>query len=53
MIVNRRPPGKCRAAYSLTASGPTEDLPAPAREEAEQRKHQDDDQDDPEDAHAV
>jgi hypothetical protein len=22
MIVNRRPPGKCRAAYSLTASGP-------------------------------
>jgi len=28
-------------------------LPIPAREEAEQREHKDDDQDDPEDAHAL
>jgi hypothetical protein len=52
MIVTERPPGKCQAAHSelqmvLRA------LPAPAREEAEQREHENHDQDDPENAHAV
>jgi hypothetical protein len=37
-----------RAAYSVLR----EVLPVPAREEAEQREHEDDDQDDPEDVHA-
>src|SRR5712691_5338817 len=44
---NEGPPGKCRAAY-LTFGRV---LPAATREEAEQREHEDDDQDDPENAH--
>ena len=38
-----------RAAYSRGGSV----LPVPAREEAEQGEHENDDQDDPEDAHVV
>ena len=46
-IAPRRPPGKCRAAQSRVGR----DLPAAAREEAEQHEHEHDDQDDPENRH--
>ena len=52
MIAMKRPPGKCRAAHHSSRSGPS-GLPVPAREEAQEREHEDHDKDDPENAHAV
>src|SRR5205823_9460535 len=40
-------------ALPISILQPSEVLPVPAREEAQQREHEDHDQDDPEDAHAV
>jgi hypothetical protein len=53
MIAIERPPGKCQAAYIQLSMVLRGDLPAPAREEAEQREHENHNQDDPENAHAV
>src|SRR5206468_7585148 len=50
MIAMRRPPGKCRAAHHSEFLGPSR-LPIAAREEPEQRKHENHDENDPENPH--
>jgi hypothetical protein len=50
MVAERRPPGECRTAYVVFTCVLLE---AAAAEKAEQRKHEHDDQNDPEQTHVV
>ena len=51
VVAHEGPPRLSGTAHLLCADGPSVRLPDAAREEAEQREYQDDDQDDPEDSH--